>query len=104
MPIKNGMAKVYKIDKDLEEIVPAFLESRKKDIKTIKKLVEDKNFEELKSSGHKIKGTSGSYGFMDLSKIGARIEEAANAKNLDELKKLAVEYENHMKELEVNFV
>jgi len=98
------MAIVYEIDKDLEEIVPAFLEGRKKDTEIIKKYVLEKNFEELRSVGHKLKGTAGSYGFMGLSKIGAQIEEAAKASNLETLKKLSSEYENHMKQIEVKFV
>jgi HPt (histidine-containing phosphotransfer) domain-containing protein len=98
------MAIVYEIDKDLEEIVPAFLEGRKKDTEIIKKLVLDKNFEELRSVGHKLKGTAGSYGFMGLSKIGAEIEDAAKVSNIEVLKKLSLEYENHMKQVEVKFV
>jgi HPt (histidine-containing phosphotransfer) domain-containing protein len=98
------MSILYKIDKDLEEIVPAFLEGRKRDIEIIKKLVIANNFEELKSVGHKIKGTAGSYGFMDLSKIGAMIEEAADAKNIEELGKLSSEYEYHIKQIEIKFV
>lgn len=98
------MTIVYEIDKDLEEIVPAFLEGRKKDTEVIKKFVLDKNFEELRSVGHKLKGTAGSYGFMGLSKIGAQIEEAAKASNIDALKKLSLEYENHIKQVEVKYV
>jgi HPt (histidine-containing phosphotransfer) domain-containing protein len=98
------MTIVYEIDKDLEEIVPAFLEGRKKDTELIKKFVLDKNFEELRSIGHKLKGTAGSYGFMGLSKIGAQIEEAAKASNIDALNKLSLEYENHIKQVEVKFV
>jgi len=98
------MAIVYEIDKDLEEIVPPFLEGRKKDTEVIKKFVSDKNFEELRSVGHKLKGTAGSYGFMGLSKIGAQIEEAAKASNIDALKKLSLEYENHIKQVEVKYV
>ncbi len=98
------MSIVYEIDKDLEEIVPAFLEGRKKDIEIIKKLVNSSDFEELRSVGHKLKGTAGSYGFMALSKIGAKIEEAANSKNLENLKKLSVEYESHMRQVEVKYV
>ena len=98
------MAIVYEIDKDLQEIVPAFLDGRKKDIEIIKKLVNLSDFEELRSVGHKLKGTAGSYGFMALSKIGAKIEEAANTKNLENLKKLSAEYESHMKQVEVKYV
>lgn len=98
------MAIVYEIDKDLEEIVPAFLDGRKKDTEIIKKCVLEKNFEELRSVGHKLKGTAGSYGFMGLSKIGAKIEEAAKASNIEALKKLSLEYEDHIKQVEVKFI
>ncbi len=98
------MTIVYEIDKDLEEIVPAFLEGRKKDTEIIKKCVLEKNFEELRSVGHKLKGTAGSYGFMGLSKIGAKIEEAAKSSNIEALKKLSLEYEDHIKQVEVKFI
>ena len=98
------MAILYEIDKDLEEIVPAFLDGRKKDIETIKKFVLEKNFEELRSVGHKLKGTAGSYGFMALSKLGAKIEDAAKTSKIEELKKLSSEYENHINQIQVKFV
>lgn len=98
------MAIVYEIDKDLEEIVPAFLEGRKNDIQIIKKLLMAKDFEELKSVGHKLKGTAGSYGFMGLSKIGANMEEASIKKNVDEIKRLSDEYELHLKEMKIKYV
>ena len=98
------MAIVYKIDKELKDIVPAFMDARIKDKELLKNFFAEKNYEELKSIGHKVKGTSGSYEFMELSEIGEKIESSAGEKDDDSLAKLIQEYQEHVDQIEIEYV
>jgi HPt (histidine-containing phosphotransfer) domain-containing protein len=98
------MAIVYEIDKELEEIVPAFMNSRKKDIESLKNFFAEKNYEEIRSIGHKVKGTAGSYEFMELSEIGSKIEKAAADHDDEALGSLVIEYEDHVNAIDVKYI
>ncbi len=80
------------IDIELQEITPGFLENRKNDLKSIQEALTAKDLASVEVISHKIAGNAGSYGFHDLGDIGKRMEEAAQAKDIDiisqELKKM----------------
>jgi hypothetical protein len=70
--------KIYiKIDEDLLELAPAYLENRRRDIAAIKGHLESGRFEAICSIGHSMKGSGGGYGFYYISKLGAGLERAA---------------------------
>jgi len=98
------MTIVYEIDKELEEIVPAFMNARKKDIESLKNFFAEKNYEELRSIGHKVKGTAGSYEFMELSEIGGRLEKAAADHDDEALDKIVKEYEVHINQIDIKYI
>jgi response regulator RpfG family c-di-GMP phosphodiesterase len=75
------------VDPELEDLIPDFLEKRRKDIAKITELLasEDaKSMEEIRRLGHSMKGSGGGYGFDEISRIGKAIEDAAksNEKNV----------------------
>ncbi len=98
------MSIVYKIDSDLKDIIPNFMNGRKKDIGLLETAIQESNFAEIQSIGHKLKGNAGSYGFEGLGRIGADIERNAKESNLDEIKKLFEEYKDHLDQIEIQFV
>jgi len=65
------------IDPDLEEIVPGFLENRRKDVVTLHSAVKCNDLKTIRLLGHRMKGDGGSYGFDAISSIGDAIEQAA---------------------------
>ena len=67
------------IDVEIQSIVPEYLENRKKDCILISRLVDGDEFSEIRTLGHRMKGTGGSYGFDDISDIGESIEKSALA-------------------------
>ena len=73
---------IVHVDKDLEAIVPNFLRNKRKDIETMLQALKDKEFHEIEVLGHRIKGAGGGYGFDEISRIGASIEEAASQENI----------------------
>ena len=73
---------------EIEDLVPEFIDNRKKDAKEIQKLLREGEFTKIQRIGHNIKGTSGNYGFVKLGAIGAAIEESAKKNDTSELEKL----------------
>lgn len=104
MLLGEKMAIVYEIDKELEEIVPAFMNSRRKDIELLKNFYAEKNYEEIRSIGHKVKGTAGSYEFMQLSEIGGKLEKAATDHEDASLDSLIKEYEDHVLQIDIKYI
>ncbi len=69
-------AVVY-VDEELADLIPEFLENRRRDVETIMRLVQEGKHEDLTRLGHTMKGVGGSYGFTEISEIGRGIEEAS---------------------------
>lgn len=72
-------------DIDLEDLIPGFLENRRKDILEIKNLLTAGDYETIQRLGHSMKGSGGGYGFDKITDIGMHIEQAAKAKNTPEI-------------------
>ena len=98
------MVIIVEIDKDIEEIVPGFLENRTKELDILKEAIKTNNFEELKSIGHKISGNAGSYGFDELGEIGAKLEENASNGKMEAIKQNVADIELYLTDIEVKYV
>jgi HPt (histidine-containing phosphotransfer) domain-containing protein len=72
---------IVKVDPDLIEIVPQFLENVIDDIAAIGEAVAEGDFEKARILGHSMKGAGAGYGFDRLSDYGKVIESAAAAKD-----------------------
>jgi HPt (histidine-containing phosphotransfer) domain-containing protein len=74
----NSTGKVIvTIDSDLEEIVPGFLENRRKDAASLEAALEENDLKTVRLLGHRMKGDGGGYGFQEISTIGDALEQAA---------------------------
>ena len=65
--------------------------------------IESQDFQDLVFFGHGIKGAGGSYGFKEISTIGAQIEEAAKNKDSQKLKKLFEDLKELLSKTETEF-
>lgn len=70
-----------KIDRDLEDLIPGYLERRQEDISSIKNACGAGDFENIRILGHSMKGSGGGYGFDRITEIGRQIEESAKNKD-----------------------
>lgn len=68
---------VVEISRDLEEIVPIFLDNRKNDLQTLRDALTRQDFGTVQNLGHRLKGDGGGYGFDAITEIGAMMEQAA---------------------------
>ena len=65
------------VDPELEDLVPGFLENRRKDVTTLAAAVHTKDLKIVRLLGHRMKGDGGGYGFQEISNIGEALEQAA---------------------------
>jgi histidine phosphotransfer protein HptB len=91
------------IEKELEELIPAFLANRRRDAEAMRTLLLSDDFEGLRLLGDRIKGVSGSYGFVRTAAIAKTIEDKARQGNRAALYLLVEEYERHLEAIEVVF-
>jgi len=73
-------------DIDLEDLIPGFLENRRKDIVEIESLLASDDYETIQRLGHSMKGAGGGYGFDEITNIGMHIEQASKEKNAGEIR------------------
>lgn len=92
------------VSRDLEPLMPRYLDRRHKEIETFRAQLAAGNFEALRIGGHSLKGSGGGYGFAELSRIGAAIEAAAKAANAPAIETALKDYVDYLARVEVNFV
>ncbi|MBU3916675.1 Hpt domain-containing protein, partial [bacterium] len=85
------------------ELIPGFLEGRKKDIETIRNSLETGNFESIQLLGHSMKGNGSGYGFDEISTIGKNIELAAKEKNINEIKQCLLDLSAYLDNIDIIF-
>ncbi len=78
---------IVHVDTDIKELVPGFLKSRQKDVKSLLAAVERSDYETIEALGHTMKGDGGGYGFHAITDMGGSLEKAAANKNLQEIRK-----------------
>jgi HPt (histidine-containing phosphotransfer) domain-containing protein len=72
---------IVRVDPDLEDLIPGFLENRRNDIQAMQEALEQDDFETIRKLSHTMKGVGGGYGFDDITTLSREIEEAAEQRN-----------------------
>jgi HPt (histidine-containing phosphotransfer) domain-containing protein len=89
------------IDKDLEDIVPVFLQNRHKYIETITTYLEEKKYLDIEIIGHKMAGNSGGYGFEALGEIGRNLETSARNHDENGIRNCQKQIEEYLSRIEI---
>jgi HPt (histidine-containing phosphotransfer) domain-containing protein len=84
------------IDQDLEEIVPGFLENRRRDVQILETALQQNNLAQILTIGHQMKGDGGGYGFDNISKMGTALEQAAARKDREAIRRHTAELANFL--------
>lgn len=92
------------ISKDLQVLIPRYLDRRHKEIEAFRAHLVAREFEALRVGGHSLKGSGGGYGFPLLTKIGATIEIAAKAQDAATIETALAEYADYIQRVEVSYV
>ena len=79
------------IDSGIEDIVPGFLENRRRDVHTLETALQHNDLKTIRVIGHRMKGDGGGYGFDAISVVGAALEQAAAREDRDAIRRHAAE-------------
>ncbi|ABK44019.1 Hpt protein [Magnetococcus marinus MC-1] len=91
------------IDEDLEDIVPGYLENRRKDIQDLEKSLLDDDFETASILGHRMKGSGAGYGFDQITEIGRDIEIAAKNSNKEGIAVGVTQLKDYLERVEIRY-
>ena len=72
---------LVRVDPDLADLIPGFLDNRRKDISAMRAALAQNDYETIRTLGHSMKGAGGGYGFDAITDIGAALEQAAKDRN-----------------------
>ena len=87
---------VVQVDPLIAARVPKFLANRRDDARALVDAARDSKLDVAFRIGHNLKGIGASYGFDKISEIGARVEVAAKASDLDELRRAALDLASYI--------
>jgi len=90
-----------RIDPDLADLIPGFLEGRRRDVTAILEALEKNDSETIRILGHDMKGAGGGYGFDAITDLGRSIEEAAKNGDGEEIKRKTAELSVYLDSLDV---
>ena len=91
---------VVKVDPDMREIVPEFLENARNDVKDLQEALQAEDYETLRILGHSMKGV-GAFGFEHLGAVGASLEQAGKGRNLPDAECLVQQLSHYLRDIEV---
>ena len=92
---------VIRADPEISNLIPGYLENRRKDIEKMREALEKSDYETIGFIGHSMKGSGQGYGFGEISAIGHKLEEAANDKNARTITGQIDELHNYLQRIEV---
>lgn len=95
---------IIEVDSELKDILPGFLENRKKDIVDLKAALVKNDFKAIEKIGHRVSGSSGGYGFDELGKIAKSLELECKALKFDNIAKLINDFEENVVNAQIKFV
>jgi len=98
---RHGEKIIVHVDEEIEDLIPGFLENRRKDVIALQEALAKGDHETISILGHKMRGTGGGYGFDLITDLGHSLEEAAKEKNNDEIQKRIHELFHFLENVEV---
>ena len=92
------------VPKDLADLIPAFLDNRRKELDALARALSRDDFEELSRLGHRMKGVGSPYGFPYIGALGHRIEEVARERDRHAVMSLIAEYRSYLGRVRVSYI
>jgi len=95
---------VVYVDRDFEDVLPQFMDIKRKDVEKIKAMMKESDYEGISSIAHKLKGACAVYGFKVISELSREMESYCMIKDMNRIKEIVVSIEKFLDEAEVIFV
>ena len=99
--LKQDERIIVHVDPEIADLVPGFLENRRKDTETMGESLTQGDFEAIQILGHSMKGAGGSYGFDAITDIGKSLEQAAKDKDAERITRSVQELSEYLDRVEV---
>ena len=101
---EHTMGRVHvRVDAGLAELIPGFLEHRRKDVEAIAAALACADYEHVRILGHNMKGSGAGYGLDRITEIGASLEQAAGRRAPEEIRARAAELARYVDALHVDY-
>lgn len=91
------------VAKDLEDLIPTFMNNRRKEIDALRVALAAADFEQLRHLGHRMKGVGNSYGFEHISTLGRQIEDGARSGDRAGLESRVNEYSDYLAKVKITY-
>src|SRR5512145_671016 len=91
------------VAKDLEDLIPVFMNNRHKELDALRTALAAADFEKLRQLGHRMKGVGNSYGFAHVSTLGKYIEEGARSGDHAALQASISEYGDYLSKVQIAY-
>ena len=92
------------IDKDLEPLVPSYIDDIMAWTKDMVTDVEKGDFESIRKISHQMTGSGSGYGFDMITETGMKMNKAAHAGDGAMIKKLCLTLYDYLERVEVKYV
>jgi CheY-like chemotaxis protein len=92
---------VVHVDAELKALIPQFLGNQQKALAAMQAALQQRDYETIRTLGHRMKGAAGGYGFDAVTDIGSAIEQAAKAVNHSEITTRLASLAHYLEHVEV---
>jgi PAS domain S-box-containing protein len=92
---------LVRADPKFTDLIPGFLQNRRHDVIAMLDALDRGDFEAVESLGHGMRGAGGSWGFQDITDIGAALEHAAKSADSDASRKWVGELSKYLDRVEI---
>lgn len=92
------------IDSEYQELIPGFMENKRKEVDSIRSLCVQKDFGKLAFMGHRIKGSAENYGFRYIADFGRLLEFYAGAEDLGAIEGMLNSLVAYLDTVEIQYV
>ncbi len=103
MAQENDQQIDVRIERDLADLIPGYLENRRKDATSIPAALARGDYETVRIIGHGMKGSGGGYGFAEITEFGRALEEAAKNKDPEMIEKQTAGLLHYLDHLHVTY-
>jgi HPt (histidine-containing phosphotransfer) domain-containing protein len=99
----SAAAYKVKVDKDLADLIPTYMNNRRKELDNLRAALAAADFEQLRLLGHRMRGVGNSYGFEDITDLGKHIEDGARAGDKAALEAHIARYGDYLSRVEIAY-
>lgn len=83
------------------QLMARYLDRRDSDVGKLRDALRETEFETIRITGHNLFGSGSAYGLDEISRLGERIEKAAELEDTGGLERLIADLETYLRDLKI---